>query len=296
MKFNLLRIFLVSIFAIPFFIISCDEDEINDLLNSADVREEMAMDNKNLASGENDIFFLVSSRGITEDLEGDKKDGECPNVTFQGNAYPAEMIIDFGDGCQFREKERKGIVRANFSQTWDGTVGMSVVITMENYFVDNVKHQGTMTLTYNGDEGNPSFTMVATDNKLIYPADTSGNNPEVSWSSAKTFTWLNGFDGFTGIESDNVFNDDIFTISGTTNGVNRNSNDFSVIIADDNPLYYDISCEYIKSGIITITETSDTVSVTTIDFSPSEGETTGDCDNLVTITTDNLPSITTNLE
>ena len=299
MKTNWFKYLLISFIAMGTVWVSCDEDEINNLLNNSDKKQFLAKDAANSAAIEQDIFILVSSNGFRDDVDDVKKNhlDECPAITYVSNGgidpFPALMTFDFGDGCEYKGKERKGIVTALFTNDWStGFDGMTSTINFDNYYVDGVKQEGTMTITYNSDDNlQPSFQYNCLDCKLIYPADTTFQDSVFTWNGTKTFSWQNGFEGF-GENIDYDFNDDIIYISGQTSGVNRDGNNFSIIINNDDPLWYDATCDWMKSGTINMTEGT---SVTTIDFAPSPDNQTQECDNFVTITVDGI-TLETNID
>lgn len=205
-----------------------------------------------------DIDLAVEERG----------GGTCPTVTFAQaeGTWPNTITIDFGTGCTRPDgRVLKGKIIVN--QTADiRTSGAMRTITHDQFFVDNVKVEGTRTWTNNG--LNASFqwtyTKVATNMKLTWE-----DGDVTTWSSTRVSTLTGG--GATATHKD-----DVWSSTGTASGENRNGRDFTATITE--PLIKRANCRWISKGIIEFTVGDRT---RTIDFGD------GTCDRLATLTLDN---------
>ena len=186
------------------------------------------------------------------------------------NGFPKTLIMAYGSdadgdsifetGCTSSDgKTRRGIVRATFSEHWTKN-GTTVSHTFDNYYVNGIKFEGTVTLTRNGN----SFTQTVVGGKC-----TKGSEWTILWDCSRTLTYLVG-------DSTNV-NDDICLISGSASGTDRNGRAFSVEIDPSSPLKRTI-CPYIVQGIQTIK--IDGKKDRTINYGD------GTCDNIAVLTID----------
>jgi hypothetical protein len=96
---------------------------------------------------------------------------------------------------------------------------------------------------------------------------TNQSGEVASWSSTRTRTWIQG-------ESTKIVTDDIYSISGSTSGVNRKGKNYTSTIT--NPLRVEIACPWrIVSGTIALSR--ENAMPKTIDFG------TGNCDATFTV-------------
>jgi len=97
----------------------------------------------------------------------------CAEVGFNGTREGGRLEINFGDGCVVPDgKVRKGIIVVEYEGHW--LTGQSKVYTvLKNFYVDNVKIEGTRILTnVSVDLESLVFTVEIVGGKVIWPDET----------------------------------------------------------------------------------------------------------------------------
>jgi hypothetical protein len=211
----------------------------------------------------NDLDELVGELIETRDP------GDCPDITFEvpQGQFPNTLTIDFGAGCDFRGHFRSGKIIV-YQTAFMIESGASRSMTYENYFTDNVQHTGTKVMTNAGfdEAGNVKFIRYA-DIQLTFP-----NGLVTSWTSEYFKTQIEG--GNTDILDDNVFE-----ITGSSSGINRNGYEFSSKIIG--PLIKRHDCQWNIQGIISFEAVTANGTMTRmIDYGAPNAE----CDNLAEVT------------
>ncbi|MGA2296778.1 MAG: hypothetical protein ABSG15_04430 [FCB group bacterium] len=189
----------------------------------------------------------------------------CANITFDTTTHT--LTIDFGTSdCQCWDGNyRKGKIIAVFTGKWR-TIGSSVNISLDNYYINDMLLEGTKEITITAAH---QWHVVVTGAILHTP---TGN---ITWDCDRITTKTAGYD--TPI----IWRDDVYSITGTANGVNRKGVAFSATVDQNNPLIKEMSCakKDFVSGILTIINSKgDTLSV---NYDPTGTEL---CDKLVNVT------------
>ncbi len=177
----------------------------------------------------------------------------CPTVTLAQpwGTWPNTITIDYGTtGCPGPNGEHilKGkIIIVQTAEMF--AAGAQRTKTFDNFYVDDVRVEGTKTWKNNGKdaEGNWSYTRTATDMKLTYSDGTS-----TTWNHTHTATLVQG--GATPTHWDNVWN-----ITGSTSGTNRGGKTFTANITA--PLVKRGNCRWIVEGTILFTRDGRTSSL-----------------------------------
>ncbi len=216
-------------------------------------------------------LFQDVYKQVDETAQSDGSLKSCANVTLSdtlGN-FPNTVTIEFDTaGCLGNDgRTRQGIIEAEFSGRWRDA-NTTVTITMTNYIVDNHLIEGTATITNNGTNaaGNISYTVTINNGQITDP-----NGNVMQWNGSTTYEWVAGqstdfaSNGLSGIT------DDVYHITGSANGVNRNGTPYTANIT--NHLVRDLSCKWITAGTIEVEPQNG--DPRTIDFG------TGDCDATV---------------
>lgn len=240
---------------------ACNKDE-DDNVNA----DENIMTSEDLVAAEDIILELEDEVDavIDNQLNGEiEVRDDCPikTVVPTGNTYPKTITLDYGTGCTApngRVKSGKIIITQSAAP---GQTGATRTITLENYYVDSAKVEGTTTMVNNG---NASFSRTS-EVKITYP-----NGEIAEWEGNHTLTQT------AGANTPRIF-DDVFKISGSSSGTNRNGKSYSASIIE--PLVKAVGCPWVKNGIRQVTKNSNT---TTIDYGFGDN-----CDNKVQVT---LPS------
>jgi hypothetical protein len=183
-----------------------------------------------------------------------------------GTRFPLQITIDFGTGCTARDgRTRKGKVIVLYTGPLFIS-GNSATTTFDNYYLDNVKVEGTHKLTNTGTVDKKSYTTQVINAKL-----SQANGNYIQWNSQKTVTQVEG--GAT----PQIALDDAYNITGQADGsVQLNVKYFQWSTAITAPLTKRFTCPWIVKGTLSLMKGNDAVAV--LDYGA------GACDNLATFT------------
>jgi hypothetical protein len=246
------------------------KDSDDSTANDADINTAEALATNEDFSEEIDITADIA-------IEERGGGGTCPTVTLAQpwGTWPNTITIDYGtDGCAGPNGDHILKGKIIITQTGDRfTAGAERIKTFENFYVDDVKVEGTKSWKNNGTDagGDWSFTKTATMN-LTYPDGTF-----TTWNHTHTSALVEG--GDTPTHWDNVW-----STTGNSSGVNRDGVAFSSTIVE--PLIKKVTCRWISEGVIQFTRDGNT---STLDFGD------GTCDRFATLTTANGNTFTIRL-
>lgn len=241
-----------------FALVSCRKDKDEDPI---DVDYTSASDNSRAEDAFTDMLSVVdkavSENGLRDDCD--------PVVTFDTTSSPRTITIDFGEvNCTANNgRQRRGRIQVSYTGRYreQGTI---ITIVPENYFVNNNEVLGTKTITnmgLNGD-GDPYFTVVVSGSLV---------GPDESWvathSASRIRTWVAG-------DNTPELSDDVYMITGTGSGVNRNGLPYNVTITQ--ALRVALNCPFITQGTVQVIPA--TGIIRTIDYG------NGNCDGTFTVT------------
>ena len=215
-----------------------------------DTDTSSSTDNSTSDNAFSGIFKSVSQ---ASDTSSHLKALVCPQVTISaitGTGWPRTVTIDYGTaGCD----NRKGKIIAVLSGPFR-TPSSTITITTNNYYDGlNKIDAGTHTVTnITPVTGHPTFSVSVTGAVITTPGGV------VSWNTQRTITW---------IEGDTTINaaDDVYLISGQASGTSAKGVTFTANITT--PLRVARSCQWIESGVITLTPAGK--AARTIDFGTS---------------------------
>ncbi|MFM9985201.1 MAG: hypothetical protein ACKVOK_08220 [Flavobacteriales bacterium] len=256
MKNSFLILCIISLVVLA----SCRKDREKVLDNT------FASDNSTAENLFNDVYKVVDdvsyqTDGIREDIIG------CiDTIIVDTISDPRSITIDFGtDNCVGADgRIRNGILFVTYTGRYRDA-GTVITITPQNYTVNGYGIGGTKTVTNQGvnDDGQPYFSVLV-QGTITAP----GNAWTSTWNSSRTRTWLEGYN-----TTGNIW-DDVYSIDGSANGVNRYGNPYSIDITT--PLRAEIGCAWLVSGILEIApENADT---RVVNFG------SGSCNNGFTVT------------
>lgn len=205
--------------------------------------------------------------------------GSCATVTLTPDlpdtTFPKTMIVDFGStNCTGNDGvNRRGKIKAVFTGKYRDA-GTVITVTPDNYYVNDYKVEGTKTITNKGKNsaGNTNYDID------VSGTVTTPTNDKITWESNRNREWIAGesttflTDGLSGIF------DDVYSITGTGGGINRNGRAYTLTITK--ALIYQVGCRWIKEGTIDL-EPED-LKKRVIDF----GSRTESCNNDATVTID----------
>ncbi len=209
--------------------------------------------------------------------------GNCATVSITpawvDTTWPKVMEIDFGTtnctGVYGINRRGKLIVTLTDHYRDQGSI---LTIQPQDYYVNDVKVEGTKTIANHGYNANNNleFEVEVVNGKLTY---TDGST--TTWQTTRTNEWIEG-------DSTTLFThgvpgicDDVYLITGSASGVSRQGNNYTVNITS--PLRKEICCRWIVSGTLEVAPSG--LAVRYVDFG------TGLCDNKATVTINNTSFI-----
>jgi hypothetical protein len=189
-----------------------------------------------------------------------------PTVTFDTTSTPRSITLDFGDvNCTATNgRLRRGRIRVTYTGRYRDA-GTVITITPQGYHVNDQLIQGTKTVTNLGlnANGQPTFSVLV--NGSVTAADGSWTSTH---QAQRTRTWIEGNDT-------PALNDDVYLITGSGSGVNRNGVAYTTSITQ--ALRVELACIWrLVSGTVVVTPEGRPVR--TIDYG------NGSCDGTVSIT------------
>lgn len=160
--------------------------------------------------------------------------------------FPKTITLDYGVGCtDNRGRSRKGkiivVVDKMFWQT-----GAKATITFENYFVNNIRVEGTQTLTNLSSNGGFGYQYIVDNGKLTYP-----DGSVIDYNGTRTLQQTEG-GGTLGIL------DDAYNLTGHAT-LKDSTSSASVLIKS--PLHKKIECQWIDKGELAVTVNAHTASI-----------------------------------
>ncbi len=224
----------ISALFMGLFFSACKKNEDNDL--SVETTQQIVVSSEDQTTAE-DLFEDVDYQ-VDEAIETRGGGGNCPTVTADPDfqTYPRTVTIDFGDGCEGPNgRIRKGKIVVEVTGEII-TAGTSRTATFVDFFIDDAQIEGTRTILNEGfdDDGNVTFSRTVTGGKVTFP-----NGDVATWEADHLLTQTEGGNTIT-------FFDNVFEITGSSNGVNRNGNAYTLEITD--PLVKKSLCPWIVSG------------------------------------------------
>lgn len=283
------------------FIVSCKKDD-NSTANTAEKQEFAAAASTSDAEAQvafNDVFdnvmgvnnevalggtgvFAGANTGIANGgmngPQGADTAAHCftVNITHldSANFFPAQVVIDFGAGCIGRDgKTRRGKIITEYSKRliMPGAVATTV---FDGYYVNDVKVEGTHTITNLSTENQLKFNVTV----LGKLTKENGNTSE--WNSDRTTTMIEGL--ATPLNP----SDDVFSVTGSADGIVKVggiTREWSAEIVQ--PLIKKFSCQWLVQGTINFKKGSQVYG--SIDYG------TGECDNQATLSVNGQSTIIT---
>lgn len=180
--------------------------------------------------------------------------------------FPLQITVDFGSGCTAKDgRTRKGKITVVYTGSLVIS-GNSATTIFDNYYLDNIKVEGTHKLSNTGTPTQKSYTTQVINAKL-----SQSNGNYIQWNSEKTVTQVEG--GSTPL----IGADDAYNMTGNAGGsVQLNGKYFQWSTAITAPLLKRFSCPWIAKGTISLSKGNDAVAV--LDYG------SGACDNTVVFT------------
>lgn len=184
-----------------------------------------------------EIDMLVDDAFAGDGAVSDR--GGCPTVTFAQpkGTWPNTITLDYSpDGCTKDGHTFKGQIVIEQSNKMN-VVGSVRTVTFNNFYINNVKIEGTRTLTNEGPNasGQPVWSRTA-DETFTFPDGSTA-----TYSTDRTRTLIAGANTPTPI-------DNVWSIEGSSTGTNRKGETFTATITT--PLIKRALCPWIAEGVI----------------------------------------------
>ena len=241
---------------------------------SNDVFDNVLGTNDNVGMSGIGIFGRLDEHSLSSGQVQRLDSAHCFTVTAKSlkdnSLFPLQVVIDFGNGCLSNGHWRKGKVITVYT----GRIieaGKSATTTFEDYTIDSLSISGTHIITNTTSNNQRQFTVDITNGKLSL---SKGNY--IQWNSHKVLTQTEG-NGTPLVPFD-----DIFTLTGTSNGKVKNGD---ILVAYntniETPLKKKFTCHWITEGVIKVkreTLSANSQWVASINYG------NGDCDNKAVLT------------
>jgi hypothetical protein len=221
---------------------------------------EVVVEDNNRGMAESDAVLAVSEGDMTasdskmgkisaeEEFSYINAHGATVSITPKGTNTTGMLIIDFGSTgikSPVDGRTRKGKIQIVYTDRYRVT-GSTQTITLDNYYVDGSKLEGTKVLTHSNENNVLITSIKETGGKIIF---TDGKT--IEWNSERTRKWNTNNTFFD-------FTDDEVMVAGRATGKSREGVNFTMLIENNQPLLWKASCftssNYVAvSGILKIT-------------------------------------------
>jgi len=215
------------------------------------------------------VIPAVNNIGIDE--EGVDKQGvlgTCATVTVStvSGVFPRVMTVDYGAGCTDNDgRIRSGQLVITYSSAWLSD-SSNVSVEMFDYHINGDLLEGQISMQKKFNDMGDMEVISNISGGKIYTTDGI-----IQYESIKTTEWLAGATTLT-------TDDDIIKTYGNANGLNSEGVSYASVIVQ--PLYQELSCDYISSGVVDLSPAGK------VTRSTNFGDQT--CDDKATVTIGNL--------
>jgi hypothetical protein len=269
---NYLSISFISFSLLAIIFAGCQKTETYDAIPE--------QDNAMAENESNHVIQAVNTTATGAGLMGSSEDVRdpqgflpaCATVTIDTIDALRTITIDFGTSpclcSDWDNRYREGKIMA----TWTGAYrdsGTVITIVTQDYFqgvlptqMNSFAYSKTVTNMGHNDNGNLHYAINVSE-ALI----TLWSGETITWTSQRDREWTAG-------EPTLLIFDDVYSITGSASGVDRNGDPFTVNIT--NPLIVKLSCPWITQGTLEITRGTNPTS--TLDYGD------GTCDDIASVT------------
>ncbi len=236
------------------------DEDITSAENSSDAESETALSADLLVAAAPQNEAQTNSPAVSDEADLRRVYGNCATRTYVADTRT--LTIDFGPtNCQCPDgKYRRGKIVVQFTGA-NLTRHDGAIVTRVNYFVNDNQHTAIRTFAA---LPNGSFSLNVTNGGIIF----ANNGGSCTWTANRTYVRTQGF-------GTPQVSDDVYTVSGQAQGVNRKGVSYTATIST--PLTKRGDCyKYYVAGIVTINNSQG--KTLTLDYG------NGSCDNLATVT------------
>lgn len=262
--------FLMIVVVTAFLFTSCKKDELSE---PAPADASIA---KYVVDGikeeiDHQLNLEGSLNGFTD---GDGPRGGCAIVSISpvGNVFPKTVTITFPQNCTtYAGASIEGTVTLFIS----GKVreaGTTIDFTLKDFKYKSFEFSGKYHVVFNG---GLSHTTAITDGVIV-----NSDGKTITYSATNNSTQTEGMATTYKTNPTTFLHDDVYEISTTGSGINTKGNNYT--IQSKSPLMLKISCQWLTSGIIEITEDATPSIKATLDYGDNV------CDNQAVLTFNNL--------
>ncbi len=236
------------------FFVSCKKKENkwdNDQSASVNSKIELAFDEMTNISDQavnGNLVYYKSGKIVIGNVAKPESIEKTPCsviITHDTTSSPKVLTVDYGStNCDCNDgKRRRGKIITTYTGAYimPGTV---ITHSTDNYYVNDIKIDGTKTVTNMGLNGsNQPYFNVQIDGLVTLTSGTT-----VDYTSTRTRTWVSGF-------STLMYRlDDEYDITGTANAVYSSGGGYSANTTA--PLRIKVGCGFPTQGIIDLTPVS----------------------------------------
>jgi len=229
-------------------LLSCRKSQLNKDTSAAE-------DNALALSLWDDVGKQVEGSSTSHEAggPGTNKWNNCATMTLDSTSseYPLTVTLDFGDeGCEGIDgRIRRGKLIYTISGPYTET-GTIISVTSNDYYVNDYRIEGIRTVENQGPDshGHIQFSVSVTDAIITDP-----DQKTITWESEFTRSWTEGSEtGFLTKKDDGTIMgidgllDDVYEITGTGSGTNRNGLSFN--LETEEPLRMEFACRWIAAG------------------------------------------------
>ncbi len=218
-----------------------NSENVNDTTSASDLEQSEALSNDvsniadNVANTGGAGFRMATNEELFNGL------GQCATVTHDTVSNPHILTIDFGPtNCLCGDgRYRRGKIIVTYTGHYF-QIGTVRTMNFDNFYRNDNKLEGTRTITNNGLDANGQMNWTITGQNMKV---TKSNGKIHTWNSTRVRTLLAGANTPT-------WTDDVYQITGTTNGVNGNGIAYTANITT--PLHRALSCKWFDSGVVQV--------------------------------------------
>ncbi|WP_338768498.1 hypothetical protein WAF17_07940 [Bernardetia sp. ABR2-2B] len=278
-KSKLLHFFSILITVSMISLTACQEEETDVVDDETQTAFETSKDTETAEIQFYDAYNTALD-GLDGEVDGSRsgRTEGCAVIThFQETKI---VMIDFGTSCVGQDgRTRSGKIIVNYRDR-DRMTRDDLTITFENYKVNDYGLNGTLrTAGFSRNTvGQWQYNLQLENGTISFP------DRDIQLAFERLYTWTEGFDSLSD------YTDDVFMITGTSNGVTANGVTFTSTI--QTPLTKKSVCLaqqiiYPVSGIIEIQFTSQDIPTVTLDYG------NGACDKEATLRAGNQTRVIT---
>ena len=262
---------IIVLFAVVITLFSCKKKYDNDESALVNSKIETAFDEMTNISDQavtGNLIYYKSGKIVINDYKNPNLLEKTPcnvTITHDTTSNPKVLTVDYGtSNCECNDgKTRRGKIITTYTGSYLAT-GTVITHTTDNYYVNDIKIDGTKTVTNKGTNSNsqPYFDIQ------INGVATLTSGTIVNYTSTRVRTWTNGF-------STPLYRlDDVYEITGAANASYSNGGGYTANTTS--AIQIKVGCGFPTKGTISMTPINKATRV--IDYGD------GNCDLQFTVT------------